>query len=43
MLSKLKSPLQLVKNIDFFEKIKDGVKRNIPAQHSQRICMNCFL
>ena len=42
MLSKF-SPLQSVKNIDLFEEIKDGVQRNIPEQHSQRICMNIFL
>ena len=42
MLSKFSS-LQLVKNIDFFEESKDGVQRNIPEQHSQRICMNIFL
>ena len=36
------SPLQLVKNTDFFEEIIDGAQRNIPEQYSQRICMKMF-
>ena len=41
MLSKF-SPLQLVKNIDLVEEIKDGVQRNMPEQYSQRTCTKIF-